>query len=163
MCNTHCKRFWSTKNNIHLSKTTNVDKYTCADWQLLDISNMIWIMKGKIVVFRSNLNHSFVNRCLTLILLEEEIILPKRWTATSAHISGCLFCFVLFLVSHFFLYLTFLFFLFLLYITRNVSEQLLCQLIKQNWLVMMRESIHLSLRSARLDRLLDPPTLIHCS
>lgn len=105
LCNTNCKKIFGwQKNNIRVSKTTNADEHACADWQLLDIFNVIWIMRGKIVVFWSNLNHSFANRCLTLILSEEEMILPNLWTAASPHISGCFFCFVLFLVP---LYLTF--------------------------------------------------------
>ncbi len=95
------------------------------------------------------------------------MILPKHWTAASPHICShffFLFCFAFGpSQSDFFLIFTFCLLSFLFYITRNVSERPLCQLVKQNQLEMMRKSIHLPLRLARLDRLLDPPAHMHCS
>lgn len=49
--NPHSKSVWSSKSNIHVSKTTNDDKYACADWQLLEIFNVKWIMQEKVWYF----------------------------------------------------------------------------------------------------------------
>lgn len=156
LCNTHCKRVWWTKNNIDVSRTTTVDKEACADWQFLDISNVIWIMNEKNVVFWSNLNHSFANHCLTLILYEQNTETRTLNRSITSYLI-VLFCFWLLSISPF-PYHHFLFFLLLFFITRNVSERLLCQLVKQNQWEMKRNGIHLSMRSARLDRLQDPQT-----
>lgn len=92
----------------------------------------------------------------------------RKWFDQNTGLNSYLWLIFLFSFWSFsislFHYLSFLFFfLFLFDITRNVYERLLCQLAQHNRLVMMRKSIHLSLRSVGLDRLLDPPTPIHCS
>lgn len=76
LCNT--ARNWfppPTINNIPASGATHVDSLTDS---CCIFFNVIWIMKGKLVVFGSNQKHSFANRCLTLTLSAEEMILQKE-------------------------------------------------------------------------------------
>lgn len=72
LCNTRHKRFCTTKNNIRVSKTTN-------------IFSVIWNTKQIFVVFWYYLNRSFANPCPTLITIAEEM-------ADMMHLLTAIYC-----------------------------------------------------------------------
>lgn len=154
---THCAilttKDWSTKSNIHVSKTTNTLIDSC--W-IFSMWYEVW--RENLWYFRSNLNHCFANRRLTLIMLEEEMIFTQALRHCITSYLWLLSCFVsvsLLLQLTFSLSFVFAFYFFCCMLGMFLSVSTVSSL-KRISSVMIRKSVHFSLKSARLDRLLDP-------